>query len=321
MKFLMVFCVVFVLVYLTFPYIIRLAHKLGIVDLPTKRKDHTKPIPILGSFGLFLGYIIGIIVSILFFEDTLGLKDWVVFGTTFMVLIIGWIDDFQKSRGKEFPPFPKFIVQVSAAIIVAVIGVRFKGFVIPFSQIYFEIPYLLQILITVTWIFGVTTVMNFTDGMDGLASGIAAISGLTFFLIAIDNQNYSTATLAITIVASALAFLQFNKHPAKIYMGDAGATFLGFLLAIIAIEATLQNKPSFTYLFIPILAISVPILDNIYVVLIRIYNKKPIYIADAGQIHHRLRRNGMPVKHVVLFLYLISIIFSLIAVIMHLLHV
>lgn len=222
-----------------------------------------------------------------------------------LLLVIGTIDDWYKTKGKDFPALPKLIVQVSAAVIVYASGISFTGFFNPFSGEYVLLPGILQFVLTILWIFGVTTVINFSDGLDGLAGGLSAISAITLFIVALTKGQSTSAIMAITLVGVTLAYLRYNKPPAKIFMGDAGATFLGFILAVIALDGAFKQATVLS-LFIPVLALGVPIFDNLFVVIKRFLQGKSIYEADASQVHYRLLRAGLTHRQTVMFLMLIS---------------
>ncbi|GIQ67160.1 hypothetical protein PACILC2_57280 [Paenibacillus cisolokensis] len=241
-----------------------------------------------------------------------------IFAGGVLLIVIGTIDDWYKTKGKDFPALPKMIVQVSAAVLVYASGIAFTGFYNPMSGEYVVLPEILQFILTILWIFGVTTVINFSDGMDGLAGGLAAISAITLFIVALAKGQSSSAVMAIALVGITLAYLRYNKPPAKIFMGDAGATFLGFILAVIALDGAFKQATVLS-LFIPILALGVPIFDNLFVVAKRFMQGKAIYEADASQAHYRLLRSGMTQKQAVLFLYLISTCLSLSSIILLLL--
>ncbi|WP_209971434.1 MraY family glycosyltransferase [Paenibacillus eucommiae] len=298
------FLISFVLVYLLIPPFGKLAFRFDFVDKPRKdveRKIHREPIPLTASYVIFIGFFI----TYLLVTRDLSLQTGAIFAGGVLLLIIGTLDDWYKTKGKDFPALPKLIVQVSAAILVYASGIAFTGFYNPFSGEYVLLPVFLQFLLTILWIFGVTTVINFTDGMDGLAGGISAISGITLFVVALAKGQSNSAIMAIILVGVTVAYLRYNKPPAKIFMGDAGATFLGFILAVIALDGAFKQATVLS-LFIPILALGVPIFDNIFVVVRRFLQGKSIYQADASQVHYRLLRAGLNHKQVVLFLCLIS---------------
>ncbi|TVY07618.1 MraY family glycosyltransferase [Paenibacillus cremeus] len=313
------FLVSFFIVLLLIPPLRKLAFRIDFVDKPkpnVERKIHRDPIPLTAALAIFAGFV----CAYLFFvkddwKQTAGLLSG-----SLLILAIGTIDDWYKTRGKEFPALPKLIVQVAAAVIVYCSGVVFYGFHNPFTGNELILPVWLQFFFTVTWIFGVTTVINFSDGMDGLAGGLSAIAAVTLFIVAVAKGQTDSAMMAIILVGAALAYLRYNKPPAKVFMGDAGATLFGFLLAVIALDGAFKQATVLS-LLIPILALGVPIFDNLFVVFKRLKNGKPIYLADASQAHYRLLKTGLSPKQVVLFLCLINTCFGLTSIILLLLSV
>jgi len=310
MKYFAAFAMAFTIVYVLIPVLGKLSFKIGFVDIPNERKIHKHPVPIMGGIGMFIGFVV---VFLLFVRHE-GEKTLAVLLGSLLVIGIGIVDDWYKAHGKDFPALPKLFVQIAAAIIIYKSGIVFWGFHDPFRQTDVILPVWLQFFFTVMWIFGVTTVINFSDGMDGLAGGISSISATTLFIVALAKGQSISAMMAIILVGTILGFLRYNKHPAKIFMGDAGATFLGFILSIIALDGTFKQATVLS-IFIPVLALGVPIFDNIFVVLKRIWERKPIYKADNSQIHFRLMSHGLNQKQVVVFLYLVSLCFSLTSII------
>ncbi|GIO36406.1 undecaprenyl-phosphate alpha-N-acetylglucosaminyl 1-phosphate transferase [Paenibacillus antibioticophila] len=308
----------FLIVYLLIPPLGKLAFRLDFVDKPredVERKLHRKPIPLTASYAIFIGFF----SSYLLLTRDFSYETGALFLGGVLLLAIGTVDDWYKTKGKDFPALPKFAVQVSAAILVFFSGISFTGFVNPFSGDYVLLPIWLQFILTILWIFGVTTVINFSDGLDGLAGGLSAISAATLFIVALTKGQTTSAMLSITLIGAALAYLRYNKPPAKIFMGDAGATFLGFILAVIALDGAFKQATVLS-LFIPVLALGVPIFDNLFVVIRRFLQGKAIYEADASQVHYRLLRAGLSGKQAVMFLYLISTCLGLSSIILLLLQ-
>ncbi len=309
----------FAIVYFLIPPFGRLAFRLDFVDKPRKdveRKLHREPIPLTASYVIFIGFFL----TYLLVTQDFSLQTGAIFAGGVLLLIIGTIDDWYKTKGKDFPSLPKFIVQISAAVLVYASGIAFTGFYNPFSGEYVVLPVILQFSLTILWIFGVTTVINFTDGMDGLAGALSAISAVTLFVVAIAKGQSNSAIMAIILVGVTIAYLRYNKPPAKIFMGDAGATFLGFILAVIALDGAFKQATVMS-LFIPILALGVPIFDNLFVVVRRMLQGKAIYQADASQAHYRLLRAGLSHKQVVMFLCLISTCLCLSSIILLLVQI
>ncbi|SFI76045.1 UDP-N-acetylmuramyl pentapeptide phosphotransferase/UDP-N-acetylglucosamine-1-phosphate transferase [Paenibacillus sp. UNC496MF] len=319
MSYVIAFLVSFAIVYLLIPPLGRLAFRLDFVDKPrenVERKIHRKPIPLTASYAIFAGFI----VTYLFYLKGFTLQTGAIILGSLLLLAIGTVDDWYKTRGKDFPTLPKFLVQISAAVIVYAAGITFSGFYNPITGGFVNLPEWLQFALTILWIFGVTTVINFSDGMDGLAGGLSAISAGTLFVVALAKGQSDSAMMAIILVGVTIAYLRFNKPPAQVFMGDAGATFLGFILAVIALDGAFKQATVLS-IFIPILALGVPIFDNLFVVVKRLLGGKPIYQADASQAHYRLLRAGLSPKQAVAFLYLISGVLSLSSIILLMLQV
>lgn len=313
------FVVSFLIVYLLIPPFGRLAFRLDFVDKPRRdveRKLHREPIPLTASYAIFIGFF----VTYLLVTRDFSLQTGALFAGGVLLLTIGTLDDWYKTKGKDFPALPKLIVQVSAAVLVYASGIAFTGFYNPFSGEYVVLPVVLQFILTILWIFGVTTVINFSDGLDGLAGGLTAISAVTLFVVALAKGQSASAIMAIILVGVTVAYLRFNKPPAKIFMGDAGATFLGFILAVIALDGAFKQATVLS-LFIPILALGVPIFDNLFVVFKRFLQGKSIYQADASQAHYRLLRAGLNHKQTLLFLCLVSTCFCLSSIILLLVQI
>lgn len=309
----------FVIVLLLIPPLTRLAFRIDFVDKPrpdSERKIHREPIPLTAGIAIFAGFVITYFV---FVRDNFS-QSLAIMAGGLLVLIIGLVDDWYKTHGKELSSLPKLVVQLAAAIIVYKSGIVFYGFTNPFTGEEVILWEWAQFVLTVTWIFGVTTVINFTDGMDGLAGSLSTISALTLFIVAVAKNQPDSAMMAILLVGVGLAYLRYNKPPAKVFMGDAGATFIGFMLAVIALNGAFKQATVLS-LFIPILALGVPIFDNLFVVFKRFLNGKPIYQADASQAHYRLLASGLNQKQVLMFLCLINVCFGLTSIIILMLNV
>ena len=300
----------FLISFFLMPLLIKVARKIGFTDKPNKkRKQHRKPMPLSGGIGIYISFFI---IYFIMVKPEGKENFWIFIGTT-LILLIGIYDDSFKSKGKEFPIAPRLVIQLLSAYLVYRAGVVFRGFDNPFSGNYVLLPDYLQCILTITWIFGVTTVINWSDGMDGLAGGISIVSSITFFLAALILNQEASALTSIMLTGSILGFFMFNKHPAKIFMGDSGANVIGFLLAIIAIDGAFKQATVMS-LFLPIFALAVPIFDNLFVIFKRFNEGKPVYQADRSQIHFRLQEKGFSIDQVVNYIIIISIIFSTISI-------
>ncbi|MBP1888960.1 UDP-N-acetylmuramyl pentapeptide phosphotransferase/UDP-N-acetylglucosamine-1-phosphate transferase [Clostridium moniliforme] len=305
------FMVSFLLVALLMPILMKLSNKIGFTDKPTKRKKHNKVTPLCGGLAMFIVFFI---VYYFVAKEDKNEAIWIFISST-LILLIGLIDDSYKAIGKEFPILPRLIIQILAAILVFNAGIAFKGFTNPFTGNYVTLNSFLQFVLSITWIFGVTTVINWSDGMDGLAGGISLVSSITFFIAAIIlGQNYS-ATSSIVLAGVIAGFLLYNRYPAKVFMGDSGANFLGFILSIIALDGAFKQATVLS-LLLPILALAVPIFDNIFVIFKRFNEGKPVYQADRSQMHFRLEEKGLNKPQVVHFIVGISIVCSFLSIVL-----
>ena len=296
---------------ITMPFLMKLANKLHFTDKPNKRKQHKRATPLCGGIALYIGFFTSYFI---FVRDNLN-QQIIVFVAATMIVLIGLIDDWYKTKGKEFPIFPRLVIQLLSAILVFNAGFVFKGFTNPITGNFTELNQTIQFGLTITWIFGVTTVINWSDGMDGLAGGLSLISAITFFLAAIILNQSESALVSIILTGAILGFLYYNKYPAKVFMGDSGANLLGFILSITALDGAFKQATVMS-LFIPILALAVPIFDNLFVIFKRFSEGKPVYQADRSQIHFRLEEKGFSTVQIINYIMLISLTFSAISIVL-----
>lgn len=311
MNYFIEFIISFLLVAILLPILMKLSTKIGFTDKPTKRKKHKKVTPLCGGLAMFIGFF----ALYYFVEKENGYQSIWIFISSLLILIIGLVDDFYKSKGKEFPIFPRLIIQILAAVLVFNAGVAFKGFTNPFTGQYVVLGTFLQFVLSITWMFGVTTVINWSDGMDGLAGGISLVSSTTFFIAAIILGQVYSASISIILAGSICGFLIYNKYPAKVFMGDSGANFLGFILSIIALDGAFKQATVLS-LLLPILALAVPIFDNLFVIFKRFNEGKPVYQADRSQMHFRLEEKGLTKPQIVNFIVGISIVCACLSIIL-----
>lgn len=311
MNYFIEFIISFLLVAILLPILMKLSTKIGFTDKPTKRKKHKKVTPLCGGLAMFIGFF----ALYYFVEKENGYQSIWIFISSLLILIIGLVDDFYKSKGKEFPIFPRLIIQILAAVLVFNAGVAFKGFTNPFTGQYVVLSTFLQFVLSITWMFGVTTVINWSDGMDGLAGGISLVSSTTFFIAAIILGQVYSASISIILAGSICGFLIYNKYPAKVFMGDSGANFLGFILSIIALDGAFKQATVLS-LLLPILALAVPIFDNLFVIFKRFNEGKPVYQADRSQMHFRLEEKGLTKPQIVNFIVGISIVCACLSIIL-----
>ena len=244
---------------------------------------------------------------------------YIFLGAT-LILLIGLVDDYYKARKKEFSIMPRVIVQILSASLIFSIGIVFKGFTNPLNGEFIFFHPLIQYFFTITWIFGLTTVVNWSDGMDGIAGSIVSISSITLFFVSLVKDQYDSAITAVILLGGVLGFLKFNKYPAKIFMGDSGANFLGFMLSIIALEGSFKQATLISVI-IPFIVLGIPIFDNIFVIIKRFINGKEIYKADRSQLHYRLQKRGLNKKQIFTYISILSGILSIISIILALLNI
>jgi UDP-GlcNAc:undecaprenyl-phosphate GlcNAc-1-phosphate transferase len=289
------------------PLVRRLALKLEVIDLPKgKRKIHKKPIPLLGGLAIYLSFVLVMLLK----DGRLNAQEiGILIGAT-IIVIGGVVDDTIELR-----PRYKLLFQAAAAVVLIFFGVEISSVTNPLSNGdgYWNVGWL-TVPLTVIWVIGITNALNLIDGLDGLAAGVALISSVTIFIIAILNNRADAAVLTAILSGAILGFLPYNFNPASIFMGDTGAQLLGFLLAAISIEGTIKSAAAFA-IAVPILALGIPIYDTLFAVIRRKINGKPIMQADRGHLHHRLMDMGLTQRQVVLIMYLISAILGSIAII------
>ncbi len=272
--------IAFGIVVLLTPAVGGMARLLGVVDAPDARRVNPRPIPRLGGLAIFLG----IIVPALAFLELSGEMRGILLGAA-VACVVGAIDDF---RG--LPPLPKLAGQVLAAVIPVSFGVWVDHFTFPFVGIV-DLPTWLGVTLTIVWIVAVMNMVNFLDGMDGLAAGVCAISGLTFAIIALSLGKTDAAILSAIVAGACVGFLRHNFFPARVFMGDSGALVLGFTLASVAVAGLLKTA-STVVLFLPLVVLAVPIIDTSFVVAKRLKYKQPIGTADRSHLHHRFLNIG-----------------------------
>ncbi|WP_442602059.1 MraY family glycosyltransferase [Paenibacillus sp. KN14-4R] len=303
----------FTIVFLIVPLLQKYAMHIGFVDRPSKRKIHNDPIPLMGGVAIYLGCM----ASILIFIRSYPAAQAIMLGGTILMLT-GLLDDWFKTKGKDFPVWPRLIIYGVVSTVPIWYGIEITGMSNWKLDEMIIFPQWLAWLTTVIWVFAITNMINFIDGVDGLASGIVTISSFTLFIIAALMNEPLLAMLAGVLVGSCLAFLTYNFYPAKIFMGDAGAVFLGYSIAVIGIDGAYKSATILS-IFVPVLALGVPILDTVIVFMRRLLKGQGLHKADKLHTHHSLMKWGLNQRQTVSFLYLIGIVFALLSIIIVLL--
>ncbi len=278
------------------PVAIYQAKKRGWVDLPNERKVHKVPMPRVGGLGILAGIVAGMVLTSFFESSTWTL--WLLIPVV-LISLMGFMDDV---KGLSFKT--KFLVQIVASVLaVLFVGVNISEVTNPFNHARIEFGPLGPV-VTVIWIVGITNAVNLSDGLDGLAAGLSAISALTLAVTSAKN-NMAAALISLSVFSSALAFLKYNFHPAKTFMGDTGSQLLGFILAVIAVKGSSLSASTLS-LAIPLLAIGVPILDTVYAFVRRMVRGGNPFLPDKMHIHHQLLNIGFSHVQAVLFMYAVS---------------
>ncbi len=304
------FLLAFITAFVITPYTIRLAKKVGAVDIPNDRRVNKKPMPRLGGLAVIAGFLVSVIYLVIsasiegkinLLEDSLNIKLVGILGGMLVLGIVCYIDDI-----KDIKPLVKLAGQVIAAIIVASSGVLIDNFTIPFKENSVVLNEVFSFILTVGWIVGITNAINLIDGLDGLSSGITLISCLSLVVVFALNESPLIAIILITALAGAIVgFLPYNFNPAKTFIGDVGSNFMGFALAIISILGVAKTYTAIV-LIAPIMILALPIFDTIWAIIRRIIKSKSIkgvFKADRGHLHHKLMAKGYTQKQSVLILY------------------
>ncbi len=310
------------------PVVMWIAKIVGAIDKPDERKIHKVPMPRLGGLSIFSSFIITFtLINILLpeykFSDFLTSHNWSIIALSLLlILLLGAADDIWNLK-----PGQKFLIQFFAGALAYLAGFRFSSITFPFSTSTLNLEFL-SFPITVLWVVGITNAFNLIDGLDGLASGIALIASLTISAIAAIHNDIDTSIIGIVLAGSLLGFLKYNFNPAKIFLGDSGSLFLGFILSILSIQGSTKGSTTFS-IIIPLLALGLPIMDTTMAMMRRVlrwflpeqslavsFAEKihSMFLPDKSHIHHRLLSFGYSQRKSVSILYIISCAFGLSAV-------
>ena len=303
------------------PLSILIAKRAGAIDVPTdSRRMHTRPIPRLGGIAIFIAFAVGTLVlrSLIAWgviedqgaEDMLAKLTAVLIAGT-LIFILGFIDDFKNIR-----PLFKFFGQIGCAAVAFALGIRIPAIAV-FGWHFTEGSFgggFVSFIVTVIWLVVITNMINLIDGLDGLAAGVAGIAALSISYSAYIT-GYATVAFAMAILAgAALGFLPFNFYPAKVFMGDCGAMFLGFAIASVAIISPAKGA-TIVAIIAPVLVLGVPAFDVAFAMIRRRLRGKSVFEADKGHLHHQLSRIGIGQRRSALMLYGISGIMGIAAIV------
>ncbi len=305
------FVIAFVFSFATTPIVKKLAIKIGAVDVPKdNRRMHKEPIPRLGGLAIICGFL----VAVLCFNIGFNKQMIATLAGAAIIIAMGIVDDC-----KNLPAKFKFVIQIIAALVVIGFGdIRINVFTNPniFSgELYWVLPQWLSIAISIIWIVFITNAVNFIDGLDGLAAGVSAIMSVSLVFISVRLGEYSIALIGMALMGGCFGFLPFNFNPAKIFMGDTGSTFLGFMLATVSIQGVFKSYAVISFV-VPLLILGLPLFDAMFAMLRRILTGKSPMSADRGHLHHRLIDMGFSQKQTVFILYAISGVLGITAVLL-----
>jgi UDP-GlcNAc:undecaprenyl-phosphate GlcNAc-1-phosphate transferase len=300
------------------PLVLRVAMRLGKVDRPGGRRVHKRSTPRLGGIGICLAFFVPLILLSFVRSDvadqTVRFQPLYALGVAVGGLAmcgLGLVDDWRGLRARY-----KLAVQVLVAIGAFAVGFRIDAITIPWVG---PLPMgIFALPITVLWIVGVVNAVNLIDGLDGLAAGVVFFAGLTNFVVAYLSGSAFVALMMASVMGSVLGFLFYNFNPARIFMGDSGSYFLGFVLATSSLLGGAQKASTSVALLVPMIALGVPIFDTLFAIVRRYLERRPIMSADRGHLHHRLLDMGLTHRRAVLLLYGVSVLFTLAAIALYL---
>lgn len=319
------FLLAFITTFVLTPYTIKIAKKIGAVDVPRdERRMHNKPIPKFGGPAIIIGFLLSatyllITSSLEGNVDLFGIENYFfkLIGFLLGILFLSFICFFDDIKGIH--PLVKLTGQIIAAAIVVAFGIRINNFNLPFLEGNIVLSNAFSIILTMGWIVGITNAINLIDGLDGLSTGIAIISSVSLLIIFALNASPLIAIILITALVGALSgFLPFNFNPAKTFVGDIGSNFIGFTLSVVSILGVAKTATAFIVVM-PMIVLGLPIFDTLSAIVRRLVkgkSLKAVFQADKGHLHHKLIEKGFTQKEAVLTLYGISVACGMFAVIL-----
>lgn len=300
--------------YFLTPVVIKISSANGFVDRPNERKVHKEPIPYGGGIATFIGFLVASCVGMAIwkhYNPEISSRDLMLF-CGFLIagllsFITGFIDDIINMPAKV-----KLCCQIFTVSIVMFFGIIVNFFTNPFGEGLIYLPIYIAVPVTIFWIVGIINAVNLLDGLDGLLGGVSVISAIIFLIVALMKGQLLVAGIMAALAGSALGFLKYNFHPAKIFMGDTGSLFIGSVFAIASVVGGLKTTTTVA-MVIPFLIMGLPIFDTAWAIVRRASNHQPIFKPDKGHIHHRLLALGLTQVQAVLIIYSINIVLGLIA--------
>ena len=317
------FLLAFITAFVITPYTIRLAKKTGAVDIPADRRVNKKPMPRLGGLAVIAGFLISAIYLIIsmyiekkidFTQDGIITKLIGFFVGLIILTITCFVDDV-----KGIKPIVKLAGQILAAIAVVKSGLLIDNFTIPFKENNLVLNEVFSYILTIGWIVGITNAINLIDGLDGLSSGITLIACISLLIIFSLNESPLIAIVLITALAGAIVgFLPYNFNPAKTFIGDVGANFMGYAIAVISILGVAKTY-TLIVIIAPIIVLALPIFDTLWAIVRRIVKTKSlkgVFKADNGHLHHKLMARGYTQRQSVFILYGVTATLGMVAIIL-----
>lgn len=290
----------------TTPAVKMLAIRIKAVDIPKdNRRMHKEPIPRAGGLAIFAGFLVGTLCF-----GALGPQMKAILLGALLLVALGMVDDVVSLK-----PSIKFAGQIAAALIPVLSGVVVERFTNPFSPSGYLHLGVFSIPVTVIWIVGITNAVNFIDGLDGLACGVSAIATITMFVIAVMYSEAQIALMMAALAGACIGFLPYNMNPAKIFMGDTGSMFLGYILAVTSIQGLFKFYAVISFA-VPFIILGLPIFDTAFAIVRRVIHGQSPLQADRGHVHHRLIDLGFDQKQSVAILYTFSAVMGLTAVLL-----
>jgi len=302
MEFFIAFLIALIVSYVATFLVEKFAVRVQAVDHPNQRKIHKKVTPRLGGLAIFFGMIAGILYlqpnHVYLYPILLG---------ALVIVLTGALDDRYTIR-----PTLKLSGQLIAAALVVFSGITIERVTLPFLGIIEFNPFF-GAFITILWIVGITNAINLIDGLDGLATGVTTIALISIFIMSLIDTQMLVAMFSIVLIGANLGFLPHNFYLAKIYMGDTGSNFLGYMISVISIVGLFKEVAFFSFI-IPVIVLAIPIFDTLTAIVRRLYNKESIMMADNKHIHYQLIQGGYSHRKTVLIIYAFSALFGFLAI-------
>ena len=290
----------------TTPLAKKISVKVGAIDMPRSRGMHSEPLPRMGGIAIVLGFLAALGIAAIFMPEVHTVQFLGFVTGALIIVAAGIFDDIYNLK-----PGMKLTLQIIASLIPIFSGTQVDFIQFPFSAVLNDS---LSVPITLVWIVGLTNAVNFIDGLDGLAAGVTTIAALALMVLCMLSENSLAVVLTAALAGSCLGFLPRNFNPAEVIMGDTGAQFLGYVLAVSSILGPFKAYALLSVVIVSFV-LALPIFDTAFAILRRFLTHKPIFSADRGHLHHRLVDSGYSHKQAVILLYVLSAVSGVIAIV------